>query len=166
MSQVFTLRVKILLGLVLVVAVIFFHDLFRSGKGPPPPSKPPVVKPAPKDTAPQSPVATPQSPARPTSRPWLAGVPDQPWQRDPFAVDPKRLPPGALGLEERPFPSLKVSGIVWGPNGYKALVNDSVVRAGDKVEGARIVRITPKGVVVEKEGQVRFIPLAQEGKLP
>ena len=164
MRQLLTPRVKILLGLVLVAAAILFQDFLPSGKGPthPSPSKPPVAKTSPKDAALPSPVASPQSPVRPTP----PVVPDQPWQRDPFAVDLRRLPPGTQGLPEPSFPSLKVSGIVWGPNGYKALVNDHVVRAGDKVEGARIVRITPKGVVVEKEGQVRFIPLAQEGKLP
>lgn len=159
MRHLLTLRVKILLGLVLAASTLLFQDLLPSAKRPvhPLPSKAPVAKPSPEDAAIKPPVSGLQSPVRPT----LPVVPVQPWMRDPFAVNPRRLLAGVQGLQE-----LKVSGIVWGPNGYKALINDSVVTPGDKVEGALIMQITSKGVVVEKEGQVHFLPLAQEGKVP
>lgn len=57
------------------------------------------------------------------------------------------------------FTDVKVSGIVWGPDGYKALVNDFVVRPGDVVKGIHILRITEEGVEVEKDGRTGFVHL-------
>ncbi|MGH7478582.1 MAG: hypothetical protein ACREJ8_03195 [Candidatus Methylomirabilales bacterium] len=42
------------------------------------------------------------------------------------------------------------------------MVNDRVVRPGDDVDGARVVRITRSGIDLEKGGESRFIPVVQK----
>ncbi|MFQ5881104.1 MAG: hypothetical protein ACE5I9_01345 [Candidatus Methylomirabilales bacterium] len=155
------LRAQILLGLVLVAGAVLLYDLLAQGKAPNSPSSSgsAAAKPS---AAPVSAATSTTSLPRPS--PSEPPMPNAPWQRDPFAIDPRRMP--RTDQAEAFFAHLKVSGIVWGPEGFNALVNDHVVRPGDFVEGARIVRITKKGVEVEKDGQTRFLPLTQAGSLP
>lgn len=155
MSQILTPRVKILLVLVLAVSSVLVSDLLSSRK---PPHRPAAT---PSRGAKQPPKAVPPPAAAPQRRLAPPPPPDQPWEQDPFAIEAEQLP--RRSPSEDPFSALKISGIVWGPTGYKALVNDKVVRPGDQVHGARIVRITPKGIVVEKDGESRFLPLVQTG---
>ena len=42
------------------------------------------------------------------------------------------------------------------------MVNDRVVRVGDHVDGARIVRITKKGVELWKDGETLFLTLIEK----
>ncbi len=147
MSQILTRRAKILLLMVLAASVLLVFDLLsprRATHRPPSQAEQQSVKGDPASAATSERRLAPPPP------------PNQPWRRDPFAIEARRLPSGRTS---NPFSSLKISGIVWGSSGYKALVNDKVVRAGDRVNGARIIRITPKGIEVEKDGDRRFLPL-------
>ncbi len=164
MSQHMTKRTMILLGLTVAASIFLLVDFLWLSKKPQSPRKsanPPAVsrsleaKPSPKPSA--APAATPRRRLAPPP------PPNQPWQRDPFAMQENRLP-------QRPKPAIqfsgfKLSGIIEGPEGYRALVNGHVVRPGDQVDGARIVRITLKGVEIEKDGQTRFLPLTEKGIL-
>ncbi len=164
MSQHMTKRTMILLGLTLLAAAYLLYDLSSSPKAPrssrkasdrPAVSRSLEAKPSPKPSA--TPAATPRRRLAPPP------PPNQPWQRDPFAMQENRLP-------QRPKPAIQfsgfeLSGIVEGPEGYRALVNGHVVRPGDQVDGAHIVRITLKGVEIEKDGQTRFLPLTEKGIL-
>jgi len=52
----------------------------------------------------------------------------------------------------RQFPDLKLEGILADPFDPQAIVNGRIIRAGDKVKGARVVAVHDWGVVVEFQG--------------
>ncbi|MFQ5960855.1 MAG: hypothetical protein ACE5MG_05625 [Candidatus Methylomirabilales bacterium] len=89
-------------------------------------------------------------------------APDQPWGRDPFVIGKNQLSQGPKPVVK--FSGFRLTGIVWGPRGYQALVNDYVVRVGDQVNGARVVSITKEGVELAKDGQTYFLPLIPRGR--
>ncbi len=63
--------------------------------------------------------------------------------RDPFEMEqPKEQ------IEEKPLPSLKAQGIVWGGSFPQAIINNVVVRIGDTIEEARIISIAKNSVTV------------------
>ena len=67
-----------------------------------------------------------------------SGQPTQPWQYVP-------CPSG-----------IKLSGIVRHPDGILANINGRFVRVGDTISGAKVVRITPLSVEMQREGK-RFL---------
>jgi len=150
-------RLMILVGVTLVASVLLLYDHFLSGGAP----RSSTVSSSPRVPSPQP--APPPAAAVPatTARRRLAPppLPDQPWRHDPFAIEGK-------WFSQLTFTDVKVSGIVWGPDGYKALINDFVVRPGDVVKGIRILRITEEGVEVEKDGRTGFIHLAKPEIMP
>lgn len=157
-------RTIILVGLTLLASAYLLYDFTMSGK----PSRPrhkatnsPEVARALEAVAAAKPAAAPAA----TSGRRLAPppLPDTPWGRDPFVIGENRLPHRPKTAVE--FSGFKVSGVVWGPQGYRALVNDRVVRAGDQVDGARVVQITSEGVELEKDGETRLFPLVEKGML-
>lgn len=158
-------RTMILLGLTLAAGAVLLHDVFFSGKAPRParkaPEPPAVVARALKAAR------TPTPGAPPTVTPGLRLAPppppDQPWGRDPFAIEPNRLPHGPKVADQ--FSAFNIAGIVQGPHGYQAIVNGHVVRPGDQVNGARVGRITSEGVEIEKDGETRFLLLIEKGIL-
>lgn len=172
MKQQMNRRAKILLGVTILAAVILVFDQMSGRKAPRSAAKTPdapavasVPAGPPAPSAPSAPSAPAASAAVPTAAaaPRLAPPPppNQPWgKRDPFEIEAKRLPRGPQGTD--PFSRYKLTGIVWGSHGYQALINDRVVRVGDQVDGARIVRITKTGVEVEKDGEARFLPLVEK----
>ncbi len=158
MSQALNRRTMILLGLTIVAGVYLIFDLTSSSKAPP---APPAVARALEAVPTPTPGATPTaSPGRRLAPP---PPPDQPWGRDPFAIDGNRLPHGPEVADQ--FSGFNIKGIVRGPRGYQAIVNDRVVRPGDQVDGARVVRITSEGIEFEKDGETRFLPLIEKGIL-
>ena len=83
-----------------------------------------------------------------------------PWGRDPFGLEAARL----RNQTEAPptFAStLHVSGIVWDTTRIRAVINDSVVRVGDEVDGIRIVLIERDSVTVAKGGLWQTIRLGE-----
>jgi hypothetical protein len=152
MSQFKNKRLMIIVGLTLVASGVLIYDNLLSGKGP---KRPRVASSRRVTSSPKLPVP-PVTAAATTPKRRLAAPPppDQPWEQDPFAVKGK-------WSSSPTFTTLKVSGIVWGPDGYKALVNDFVVRPGDVVKGILILRITEEGVEVEKDGRTGFINLVR-----
>jgi hypothetical protein len=71
--------------------------------------------------------------------------------RDPFegyiVEEAVPVPVGSLEDEETVPPVLKISGISWGSSFPQAIVNDKVVRAGDRVDDVEIVSIKKEGLV-------------------
>ncbi|MEK6727645.1 MAG: hypothetical protein AABY28_03085 [Candidatus Omnitrophota bacterium] len=49
-------------------------------------------------------------------------------------------------------PDLIVQGLIWGGNIPQAIINDKVIKAGDTIQGAKIISITKDGVSVLFEG--------------
>ena len=83
-----------------------------------------------------------------------------PWGRDPFALEAAR-PKGEAEVRTSFAASLHVSGIVWDTARVHAVINDSVVRVGEEVNGIRIVAIEPDRVTVAKGGQRQVIRLGE-----
>ena len=68
-------------------------------------------------------------------RQWLAGAT---WKRDPFT----------RGAQIGETGELKLSGILWDPNGPMAIINGEMHHAGELLEGYRIIEITQDHVSV------------------
>lgn len=150
MSRFKNKRLMIIVGLTLVASGVLIYDNLLSGKGP----KRRTVSSSRRVTSSQTALPVAAAATTPGRRLAAPPPPDQPWQQDPFAIKGK-------WFSSSTFTTLKVSGIVWGPDGYKALVNDFVVRPGDEVKGIRILRITAEGVEVEKDGRTGFVYLSR-----
>ncbi|MFQ5848818.1 MAG: hypothetical protein ACE5IQ_14240 [Candidatus Methylomirabilales bacterium] len=160
-------RTLILLAVTVAASAFLLFGLFFSSPTAPRPARkaatPPLVSgpvaPPPASKQSTAPAARPA----PTPGRRLAAPPphDQPWgERDPFAIEAKRLPKNPKARDQ--FSGFTITGVVWGSHGYQALVNGHVVRSGDQIDGARIVRITKEGVELEKNGEARFLPLNQK----
>ena len=54
-------------------------------------------------------------------------------------------------------PALTVQGLIWGGNTPLAIINDSVVKVGNAIEGAKITGINKEGVTVLFEGVQNFL---------
>jgi hypothetical protein len=167
MSQQLNKRTMILLGLTLVAAAFLGLDYLSGGKKPGPSAKAQDPAVAARLAEAQAKLAaTPSAPTAPVAaadpQPRLVPPPpaDGPWGRDPFAIEAKRLPKGPKGADQ--FSGFRITGIVKSPQGYQALVNDHVVRPGDQVDGARVLRITSQGVELQKDAETRFIPLVEK----
>jgi len=177
MKQQMNRRTQILLGVTILAAVILVFDQMSGRKAPrsspkapdapavasvpgPNPSPTPSAAPAP---APAAPAAVPTATAAPRLAP--PPPPDQPWgKRDPFEIGAKWASSGSKGPDR--FAGYRITGIVCAPQGCKAVVNERVVRPGDDVDGARVVRITKSGIDLEKGGESRFIPVVQKEFFP
>lgn len=76
---------------------------------------------------------------------------------------PSASPGDKLDIPERPFPSLAVQGIIWGGIFPQAIINNKVVKAGDTLEGVRIIGINKDGVRVLFEGREKVLPSPAAG---
>ncbi len=163
MKQQMNRRSMILLAVTILAAVILAFDQMSGSKSPRSSGAAPSAPSAP--TAPSAP-SVPAAPATvPTATALLRlappPTPDQPWgKRDPFEIEAKWAPSGPKGPDR--FAGYRITGIVCTAQGCKAVVNDRVVRPGDDVDGARVVRITRSGIDLEKGGESRFIPVVQK----
>lgn len=90
------------------------------------------------------------------------------WGRDPFLLDPSRLPPDPTKVKTappKPKPNLsttmKVTGIVWGDRRSRAVINDFVVQEGDEIAGAKVLSIQRDRVVLLKDGQEHVLKLGE-----
>ena len=54
----------------------------------------------------------------------------------------------------KPLPSLAVQGIIWGDVLPVAIINNKVLRVGDVIEGAKVIRIDKEGVELFYDGRV------------
>ncbi|MDD5730529.1 MAG: hypothetical protein PHN57_05325 [Candidatus Omnitrophica bacterium] len=82
--------------------------------------------------------------------------------KDPFFPEEKKpettLQPdtGEITTEVKPVPegqleslsNFTVTGIIWGGTVAQAIVNDKVVKIGDIVDGAKIIKIEKNGIIV------------------
>ena len=81
--------------------------------------------------------------------------------KDPFQsvfVDKWSGEEGEQKQESAQPPSLTINGIVWGGNVPQAVINNSIVRAGDVVGETKIIKIDKDGVVVSVNGRQYFFP--------
>lgn len=58
-----------------------------------------------------------------------------------------------LKPETGKLPQLIVQGIIWGSNLPQAIINNKVVKVGDVLEGAEVIKINKEGVIVLFAGE-------------
>jgi len=71
--------------------------------------------------------------------------------RDPFiGYEEKQEEPAQASSapKEKPLPTLKIQGIIWGGRIPQAIINNKVVKMGDVIEGVKVVNINKDGVIV------------------
>ncbi len=173
MKEQLNRRSMMLLGVTILAAVVLVFDQMSGSKAPrssgKAPDAPAVASVPAAPTAPSAPTvpAAPATVPAATAAPRLAPPPppDQGWgKRDPFEIGAKWAPSSSKGPDR--FAGFNITGIVCAPQGCKAVINDRVIRPGDQVDGARVVRITKSGIEVEKGGETRFIPVVQKEFFP
>ncbi|HAZ09754.1 MAG TPA: hypothetical protein DCY56_01420 [Candidatus Omnitrophica bacterium] len=74
------------------------------------------------------------------------------WGRDPFLLD-------TSNVKEQGMEDLVLNGIVSDRDNPYAIINNDVVKLGDKVNGMTIIEINEKNVVLEQDGQKHTLEL-------
>lgn len=80
--------------------------------------------------------------------------------RDPFAnpFTPVKDEVKESVAKEIKLPVLNVQGLMWGANYPSAIINDKVVKVGDVIEGATIIDINSKQVLVKYQEKSFQLP--------
>ncbi|MEW6303340.1 MAG: hypothetical protein AB1705_07715 [Verrucomicrobiota bacterium] len=125
-----------------------------------PPPPPVVTTPKPAPTPPPVQVAAVNpAPANPVIVEQPKPEPPKPVAATPAVAAPS-TPPAPVPPAEPPkpeFPTLKVQGIFYSKTRPTALINGKPVFIGDKVDGAKIIRIERDTVTVEFEGITKMV---------
>jgi hypothetical protein len=91
--------------------------------------------------------------------PVLAAADSASWGQDPFGA-----PPGAYdepgGQSSEAVAPAELQGIIAGPGGMVAIINDRIVRDGDRVGTEVVEEITPRAVVLRRGLQVRRLVIS------
>ena len=74
------------------------------------------------------------------------------WGRDPFLLD-------ASNVKEQSIENLALNGIVSDKQNPYAVINNDIVKLGDKVKGMTVIEINEKSVVLEQNGQKHTLEL-------
>lgn len=81
------------------------------------------------------------------------------WGKDPFGA-----PPGAIdepgGQTHEPMAPAELQGIIAGPGGMVAIIDDRIVRIGDRVGTEVVEEITPRAVVLRHGLRVRRLAMS------
>lgn len=72
---------------------------------------------------------------------------------DPFREEQLEISEKTQIKESKALPNLQIQGTVWGGSFPQAIVNNKVVRVGDKIEGVTIIDINKAGVTVLFDNQ-------------
>ncbi len=96
-----------------------------------------------------------------TSSPWVFAAPDSnAWGEDPFGAPPGSTSEPGAGAEQEPMSPVELQGIIAGPRGMVAIVDDRVVRIGDRLGTELVEEITPRAVVLRRGPNVRRLVLS------
>lgn len=74
------------------------------------------------------------------------------WKRDPFLLD-------TSNIEEHGMEDLDLSGIAADKENPYAVINNDVVKLGDKVNGMTVIEINEKNVVLDENGKTHTLEL-------
>jgi len=89
--------------------------------------------------------------------------------RDPFQEEKIEIEEAPEAqIEARPLPELQIQGIVWGGAFPQAIINNKVVKIGDKIDEVVVIDIAKSGVTIlfEKRKYNLSAPLAPVQKKP
>ena len=81
------------------------------------------------------------------------------------AVDARKA---QFGIEEAPanmmplmaIPNLAVTGIVYSDQDSYCIINGKILKVGDKIQGAKLVDVTPMSVTLEYHGERLTLPIS------
>lgn len=76
----------------------------------------------------------------------------QPWGNDPFGGPPEADAESGGGPAR---PGDELEGIIAGPTGMVAILNQQIVRIGDRIGAERVIEITPRSVILQRGQQTR-----------
>lgn len=82
------------------------------------------------------------------------------WGQDPFGAPPGESHNSGLGLEQAPGTLAELQGIIAGPGGMVAIVDERIVRIGDRVGAELVEEITPRAVVLRRGPHVRRLVIS------
>jgi hypothetical protein len=68
--------------------------------------------------------------------------------KDPFQKPASLQETDQTPAEAKPLPALAVQGVIWGGRFPQAIINDTVVKVGDTLEGVKVTKINKDGVIV------------------
>jgi type II secretory pathway component PulC len=88
------------------------------------------------------------APARPA--PELGSVRKKPWAADPFY---RRSARSKAASTEAPASSFNLKAIIYNKTAPSAFLNNRVVRLGDIVDGAKVIRISKNAVILKDNGR-------------
>lgn len=81
------------------------------------------------------------------------------WGQDPF-----RSPPGAATetgrAEQDPIAPAELQGVIAGPGGMVAIIDNRIVRIGDQIGAELVAEITPRAVVLRRGSHVRRLVIS------
>lgn len=81
------------------------------------------------------------------------------WGEDPFGA-----PPGAANdpgnANREPVAPAELQGVIAGPSGMVAIIDDRIVRIGDRLGAELVEEITPRAVVLRRGTQVRRLAIS------
>lgn len=81
---------------------------------------------------------------------------------EPFQLKEEELEaPVKSGEEleaEAKLPDLTIQGVIWGSRSPQAIINNQIVKIGDKIEGVSIVDIAKEGLTVSFQGKEFKLP--------
>ena len=80
-------------------------------------------------------------------------------REEPF-LSPFQHPSGALALVQ-PQGKFRLTGILWGEGAPSCVINDQILRVGDKLADYEVVLITPNAVLLSAAEEEVFLPLPQ-----
>lgn len=66
--------------------------------------------------------------------------------------------PAAVTSKPKTLPALTVQGLIWNSDMPQAIINDQVVKLGDEISGAKIVKIAKDGITIQFQGELIFVP--------
>ena len=84
----------------------------------------------------------PVSPFEAAERP--APAMETKWGRDPFSLE---------AYSDNATQGLTLNGIVWDANNPYAIINNNIVKLGDRVNDMTVIQINEKDVIVDQDGQ-------------
>lgn len=61
-----------------------------------------------------------------------------------------------------PLPQLEIAGLIWSTEMPQAIINGKIIKAGETVQGVKVVSIGKKGITVIHEGELVFISKDRE----
>jgi hypothetical protein len=163
MTGQLTPRVKVLLILAALAFVFFlWNPRLPGGPGAPPTREAPPSELSQLPEAVQQLLGTTKSAPKPPLSPQVRQAMEErargTWARDPFTLEAARL---KKHIEAQPSlaAGLTLSGILWDGARTHAIINDSLVKVGDEVNGIRIVAIERDRVIFAKGSRRQILRL-------